>query len=51
MDHASLAEPAQAARELVVKQDLGKRGEQVLLVWDADKQHAGTEPTVSVLTL
>ncbi|MFT3712490.1 MAG: pyruvate kinase [Archangium sp.] len=51
MDHASLSEPATAAREIVVKQDLGKRGEQVLLVWDSDKQHTGAEPTVSVLTL
>jgi pyruvate kinase len=51
LDHASLSEPATAAREVVLKQDLGKRGEQVLLVWDSDKQHTGTEPTVSVLTL
>ena len=51
MDAASLSEPAQAAREIVVKQGLGARGENVLLVWDADKQHTGTEPTVSILTL
>ncbi len=47
----ALEHPAVAARELVLKQDLGKRGERILLVWDADRNHAGAEPTVSVLTL
>ena len=47
----ALARPAATARALVLEQDLGKRGEHVLLVWDADQNHQGTEPTVSVLTL
>jgi pyruvate kinase len=51
VDADALAHPAKCARELVLRQELGSHGEAVLLVWDADKQHAGTEPTVSVLTL
>lgn len=51
MNAEALAHPAVAARELVLRQDLGKRGEKVLLVWDADPEHRGSEPTVSVLSL
>jgi pyruvate kinase len=47
----ALKDPASAARELVLRQDLGARGERVLMVWDADPQHRGSEPSVSVLSL
>ncbi|MFZ5439574.1 MAG: pyruvate kinase [Myxococcota bacterium] len=47
----ALRDPASAARELVLRQELGKRGERVLMVWDADPQHRGVEPSVSVLSL
>ncbi len=51
MSPEALKQPALTAREMVVKQELGQRGEHVLLVWDADPAHAGAEPTVSVLML
>ncbi|MFO0595294.1 MAG: pyruvate kinase [Myxococcaceae bacterium] len=51
MGAEKLQSPAAAARELVLQQGLGERGERVLLVWDADRAHTGTEPTVSVLSL
>lgn len=47
----ALNQPALAAREVAISQELGARGEHVLLVWDADPHHTGNEPTVSVLTL
>ncbi|MBE2248922.1 MAG: pyruvate kinase [Myxococcus sp.] len=51
MDAEALARPSIAARLLVVGQELGSPGEHILLVWDADPQHRGSEPSVSVLTL
>jgi pyruvate kinase len=47
----NLKEPAIYARMLVQKMELAKPGDPFLMVWDADKTHTGTEPTVSVLTV
>jgi pyruvate kinase len=47
----NLKEPAVYARSLVQKMELAKAGDPFLMVWDADKTHTGTEPTVSVLTV
>jgi pyruvate kinase len=51
MSAEAMVHPAAVARAHVVEQGLGSTGENVLLVWDADPQHRGTEPSVSVLTL
>jgi pyruvate kinase len=51
MSAEALMQPAVTARTHVMEQGLGAAGEHVLLVWDADPQHRGAEPTVSVLTL
>jgi pyruvate kinase len=47
----ALKDPGLYARSLVQKMDLAKPGDPFLMVWDADKTHTGTEPTVSVLTV
>jgi pyruvate kinase len=47
----NLKDPGTYARSLVQKMDLAKPGDPFLMVWDADKTHTGTEPTVSVLTV
>jgi len=47
----ALKDPSAYAREVVQRMELAEPGQNVLMVWDADTQHRGTEPTVSILTV